>query len=515
MVGIKRLLKDKGYFNPLTGFRYMLRMRTLVRDFNRHYEQRASAQRFVVVVAPWLGLGCPFYSLAFGLMLASDGNKVTFAINDLPFGGEAFRYRFILGCTRWVFKSVPNRHEVINLSAFRSGAALSDDARRSIKRLAQLNAVWALRGEMVEAGRERFTELCIRQHAAAYGAVAKVLQPGKYDVLFVPGGLYGDSGLWVEHARAAGMRVVSFDGGRPGTAMLAADGLACQLHDIPRAFAMLKERCAVNNDERQFVIEAALAEIGRRRAGTDGFASQMQNAGRVEGRFDGAVLLALNSSWDGAALGLHTVFQSNIQWIVETVGYLLEHTKALIVVRQHPAERFEAARTSDDYRALLRRNFGAHPRVQFIATNEPINSYDLLEQVAAVVVHTSTIGVEAAAHGKPAITDSNSYYSDLGFVWKGTDLKTYQSLLSDAAEGRLKVTPEMQRDADYCYYLTQCRNLVFTPFNAGGFAEWSRLSLDELHGDRKVGMMLKSIEENIPISFLSHLASLQSPSKAT
>ena len=216
--------------------------------------------------------------------------------------------------------------------------------------------------------------------------------------------------MWASHARTVGVRFGSFDSGGYGTLMFAADGIACQLPEIPRALAMLKVRCAASEAEHRFVINAALAEIGRRRAGTDKFASQMMGASSGEERFDGAVVLALNSSWDGAALGLHTVFEGNTQWIVETVKYLLEHTEAPVVVRQHPAERLEIARTTDDYGALLQRNFGSHQRLHFVAADAPVNSYDLLERAAAVVVYTSTIGIETAGHRKPVITASSRLF---------------------------------------------------------------------------------------------------------
>ena len=513
MVRILRLLARKIGFNPLAWILDARRMGALVRDFDKGDTMVAGAQRFAVVVTPWANSCVPWLSLATGLLLAADGNKVSFVIDDLPFGEDRFRYRFMLCCIHWVFRALRKRYDVIDLSARRSVAPLDAGAQQLVQQLAHLNAVWALRGETVDDSRQRIIERYVAQLSAAYGAVGDVLQPGSYDVLFIPGGIWGNSGLWATHARAAGIRFGSYDSGGYGTLMLAAQGVACQLQDIPRAFAMLNDRCAGSNDERQFVINAALAEIGRRRAGTDKFASQMLGASGGGERFDGAVLLALNSSWDGAALGLHTVFQGNTQWIVETVRYLLDCTEAPVVVRQHPAERLDIARTSDDYRSLLQKNFGNHPRLHFVAADELVNSYGLLERAAAVVVYTSTIGIEAAGHGKPVITASDSYYSGLGFVWKAIDLATYQSLLSDAASGQLTVTPQMRDDALLCYYLTQCTNWVFTPFNPADFKEWSRFSLDELRNDEKVRTVLKSLEDNIPVSFLNHLLSLQSRTK--
>lgn len=499
-------------FNPLTWLRNTRRMRKLVSEFNIESPSKDDAVRFAIVVLPWMGTNVHWFSLVCGLFLASAGNKVTFIVDDLPFGEHGLRYRFVLGGIRWVLKMLRGHHDVIYLSNHISAAPLDEVSLQSVDRLAELNAVWALRGEMKEAGRQRYKAMAIRQLGVSYRAIASVLEGNRYDVMLVPGGVWGDSGIWVEHACAAGVRVSSFDSGGYGTLMLAVNGIAAQLQDIPRAFALLKDH-GESSVERAFVIETAQAEIEKRRSGTDKFASQIRGAGGGDARFEGAVLVALNSSWDSAALGLHTVFENSTQWIIETTKYLLENTSVPVIVRQHPAERLEIARTSDDYRSLLNCHFGSHPRLHFIAADEPVNSYDLLEQVAAVVVYTSTIGIEAAAHGKVVVTASNSYYSNLGFVWKATNLAQYHQYLLDAVSGKFIVTQALREDALSCYYLTQCCNWVFSPFNPEGFTEYSLYDLNQLGQLEKVLLIIQALEQNIPVAYLNHLSKFAQQSK--
>jgi len=492
-------------FSPFAWIRDTRRMRHLVSDFRQPPSPKPEAIHFAVIITPWMGTAVPWFSLACGLFLASRGNRIAFVIDDMPFGDRPLRFRFVVRCVRSVLRLLPEQYEVIRLGDCVAETPLSVAAQRSVDRLAQLNAVWALRGEMSTDGRRRYTERAIRQLGTSYGAIADVFRSGRYDAVFVPGGVWGSSGIWTEQAREAGVRLASFDSGGYGTLMLAADGVACQLQDIPRALSLLKAHAA-SPEQRAFIAASAQAEMDRRRSGTDRFASQMKNAAQLDARFSGAVLIALNSSWDSAALGLHAVFESSSEWIVETVRFLLDNTSAPVVVRQHPAERLEIARTSDDYRALLTRHFANHPRLHFIAADEPVNSYDVLEQVAAVVVYTSTIGIEAAVHGKAVVTASRSYYSDLGFVRQATNLEQYRQYLSEAAHGLHPVTPPMREDALSCYYLTQCCNWVFSPFNPEGFTEWSRLDLAQLEQHEKVRVTVTSLEQNIPVAFLNHLA---------
>jgi len=506
-------IKKRIGINPLAWLRDTWRMRNIVRGFNVQSGPHQQALKFAVVVTPWIGSGVPWLSLGVGLLLARNANQVTFIIDDLPFGRHPLRYGFVLRCIRVVARSLRRRHRVIDLSSLPDDLSRATLAKPTIKKLAHLNSVWEMRGETPSRTQAEFAELCASQLARAYGPIADVLRPGEFDAVFVPGGVYGDSGLWVLHAKAASVRIASFDNGGFGALMLAVNGIACQMHDIPVAFRTLKTRCR-DPHELSFALASAREELKNRRAGVDAFAYQIRDTESVGNRFDGAVLIALNSSWDSAALGLHTVFKDNQHWIVETTRFLLENTSLTVIVRQHPAERLAYAMSTDDYSGLLNRAFGEHPRLHFIAADEKINSYDLLDRVAAVVVYTSTIGVEAAAYGKPVITPSNSYYSGLGFVYRAARLPEYQDHLLSVAAGTLQVSPEMQEDAMLCYYVTQVCNFVFSPFNPAEFDKWGRIGLNQLQSDPKVQGVIHALEANIPIAILNHIDRFKSRAEA-
>lgn len=501
-------LKSRIGINPLAWLRDTWRMRQIVRQFDARPKQGLPpGPRCVVVITPWVGSTIPWLSMAVGLLLERNASQVTFVIDDMPFGRHPLRYAFVLRCIYFVAATLRVGHRLVFLSSLPAEQVTAEPAQATIDNLAHLNAVWEMRGEKSSAQQQAFATLCASQLAKAYGPIASVLNAGSADLLFVPGGVYGDSGLWVLHARQAGMRIASYDNGGSGALMLAVNGIACQMHDIPAAFRSLKDGCQ-DPQELAFALDEARNELNKRRAGVDTFSYQIQGTRAVDDRFDGAVLIALNSSWDSAALGLHAVFEDNQHWIVETTRYLLEHTSLKVVVRQHPAERMAYARSNDDYAGMLARNFGSHPRLHFIAAAEKINSYDLLDRVAAVVVYTSTIGVEAAAYGKAVITPSNSYYAGLGFVYRSADLADYQAKLSSVASGGLLVTEAMRQDAMLCYYVTQVCNWVFSPFNPAEFHLWSRIGLNRLEADPKVQSVVLALQQNLPIASLNHQARL-------
>ena len=87
--------------------------------------------------------------------------------------------------------------------------------------------------------------------------------------------------------------------------------------------------------------------------GADAFGYQAVKAVGVPKQV-GAVL-TLNQSFDTAALGRHHVFSSQMEWITETVAWVLKNTDDTVVVRQHPIERHKAHAGNDGYAQVLQR----------------------------------------------------------------------------------------------------------------------------------------------------------------
>jgi len=462
----------------------------------------ADVRRAATVITPWFGSPVPWFSMAVGLTMAARGHAVTFILDDLPFGPVSRIWRLQLMAIRSVLSVVARRHTVLQVSQYATAATLDEDSRLAIERLAYLNAVWARKGETGIDPAD--IQLAATQLAHSHHAISALLDRHPLELLFVPGGICANSGLWTRCGRQRGIRVSTYDSGGYGVLLLAANGIACQLHDIPRAYGLLNAHVHAPA-ERTLVIRFAEEEIAKRRAGTDQFSSQVKGASGKRPEYEGGVLIALNSPWDSAALGLHCVYPTTQEWIVGTVRHLLENSEVPVLVRQHPVERLPIARSVDDTRQLLRQHFGDHPRLHFIGAEDPVNSYDLMEQVKAVVVYTSTVGVEAAAHAKLVITESNSYYADLGFVFKATTEAQYHSLLDDAVAQRRVVSDAMRQDALFCYYITQCCNWVRTPFTVPDFPTWSRGSLQALVADASVQRVMRAIESDIPVSYLNHL----------
>jgi hypothetical protein len=468
------------------------------------HQHEMDRKPFAILITTWSGTLVPWYSIIVGLLLAADGTTVVFIFDDLPFGKYPYRSAFIRACIRRVLRRISGRHVVLVLSDFLCGEDVFESGEMLIDRMADLNAVHALRGEMISDGRAKYIALVREQLAVADPAIQMLIRQHSFDTIFIPGGIYGTTGLWLDRARRAGVRVASFDAGGYGTVLLATEGIAAQLQDVPRAFIQLRAEVA-SQQEDAFILHTAIAELEKRHQGKDVFASQKAatSTGPLD-RYRGAILLALNSSWDQAALGLHTVFETNTKWILETVQWVIEHTDATIVVRQHPCERLEVASTTDDYGWILQQHFGTHKRVFFIAANDSINTYELLSVVSTVISYTSTVGVEAATLGKQVIVPSCSYYAGLGFVWAAASRSEYFDLISRSLAGELLITPAMRHDATYCYYVAQICNWIFSPFSPESYSQWSTESIASLCANPTVQVIVSALQENIPAAVINH-----------
>lgn len=488
----------------LTWVRDTLRMRSFV--IGAEIEESPSSQSTLqigVVITPWCGSAVPWLSMAIGLLLAARRHNVTFVLDDLPFGPTDRVWHLQLLSIRSVMSLISRKHRVVRMSSENSIAATGDN--EAINALARLNSVWAMRGEAPVTNHS--IDGVRKQLVKCDAAIGSFLTTERFSLLVVPGGIWGSSGLWLRHARNLDIRVSTYDSGGYGVLLLCVDGIACQLQDIPRAFKLLKKSVS-EPLVQQRVSSMAMTELTKRRNGTDKFASQVTGSKTCDRKYEGGVLIALNSSWDSAALGLHTAFDTNQDWLVGTVRHLLEKTDLPVVVRQHPVERLPIAASSDDYHSLLNQHFAAHPRLHFISAHDPVNSYELIEQVDTVLVYTSTIGVEAAAQGKIVITESSSYYADLGFVYCAKTQDQYFQLLISAAAGQLQISDAMRLAAVNAYYITQCCNWVQTPLTVPDFPEWSRKNLSDLALQPAIGLVIDAIETDVPVAFLNHLQNL-------
>jgi hypothetical protein len=177
-----------------------------------------------------------------------------------------------------------------------------------------------------------------------------------------------------------------------------------------------------------------------------------------------------------------------------------------VVVRQHPSERRPGQRSAFDIDAVLHERFGDDPRVRFVAADDPISTYDLLRAARLVLPFVSTIGIEAAAIGKPTLVAGSCFYADLGFVHRATSRDEYLELVRSGVRGDLGCLPEQTDRAWVCYAMAAVENRIPTDFtpHPDEFWHWCRRSPATIFADREVADILEGLDHDVPVSILRH-----------
>lgn len=454
-----------------------------------------------VVVTPWYGTPCPWFAIAVGFGLASRGRRVVFLWHDMVFPERSASFDVQNREIGRVMRRLRRRFPVLRLSEEIGDTSGRDEDAALLDRLADLNLTWYRRGSVPTEQDLQFRARMRRRLADALPKIRSVMQDNRFDYVLAPGGVAGPSGLYLAAGRAAGVRVATFDAGF-GATSIDVDGVAAQHTDTLQAFDLLTEDLAGHHDA---VVVAAKEEFESRRAGRDPDTYQLARPGKAPHYAERSIFIPLNVVFDTAALGLHHLFPGSREWLVETITALLDHTTDPILVRQHPAERHELERSNFDVGGILREVFHANPQVRFIPADAPVSSYDLLDACRLVLPFASTIGIEAAALGKPVIVSGSVYYGPLGFVWAPSSRQEYFDTLERGARGELPLLPDQIDRAWRCFYLISCHRVrtEFTP-QPPDFWRWVTRRPDELYRDPDVDDILTSIDEAIPLSILQH-----------
>ncbi len=478
-----------------------------------------------VIVGPWSSTLVPWFAIALGALLRHRGLRVTLLWNDLrhdpgdaEFASESAFVGAFLG--RLAGLKCVMGFEVVRLGA-QAAVPLDADARDFVAREARSNAIWLNRSslpiEQVNDLTKAMSPLLGQNLAHVHG----LFESHSFDFVVAPGGMYGNSGLFLRAAEQRGVRVVTYDG-RPRGMTLGLRGAASRYPDVADCVRRADELLGADVDRARALARARMAERmnGDERyfaaAGHVGETVQLISAVNDRASYGEDVVIPLNVEWDTAAVGLHRFYQDDREWLERTVGHLLEHTRLRVTVRQHPGTRIYREGADAMAQALVAR-FGGHPRFRFIAGEEPANSYNLLSAARVVLPHSSTIGIEAAMMGRPVVTCSRSYYAELPFADDCHDEGSYFDRIVQHATRHSTQPDEHVSCAELTYFFAACANLIdtcFTPY-AEDFDHWCGLSLDELAGDPGVQTMLRVMLDDVPAAALQAKARLTMPSTPT
>ena len=445
----------------------------------------------VVVVQHWWGTAEPWCMMALALLLHRYRGNTVVLFDDTNINARDVGTRFELAGVARALRRMPLTW--YRLSDFDGECPLSAE---EVSRAAHADAIKGYRGEQWSAAQQAHASRVEQPLRRAAGRIHSFLakHPARY--LLVSTGYQATGGLYPRVAKLHGVRVATTDG-NAGSRLLGVDGIAAHLPDVARTFEIIGEL-------EPWAEEFTRREWDKRTKGQDRYQYQAVAAGEAAGDEPVGPLFPLNQSYDTSAMGRSQLFDGQDDWLMQTVAWLLANTDETITIRQHPVERMWPG--NDDYRARLHARFGDHPRIRLFDAWAQVNTYDLVRRAKVVLPHTSSVGMEAVAAGRPVVAEAHSFYSDMGVVTPAATTDEYFAQIKAALAGNVRVSDEQKRRAIACWYLSQICSYVPTILTGypEDFEKWHTETLDSLGARPDVQMTLEAIETNTPLPLLRH-----------
>ncbi|MEQ7800905.1 hypothetical protein ABDJ41_13965 [Pedobacter sp. ASV1-7] len=461
-------------------------------------EQQKESNSYIIVLSPWLLTSTPWFAIATGILLHKRNHKVQVLIDDLQFENKTDHALQIslIGIALNSLKKL--EWKVERLSEYRTNNAISIEELKTIQNLGFANAIHKNRGEEETAYFNALRDKNIGVLKKNFSTIKSFVEVNSNQTYIFPGGIYANSGLLERLLKKGDRSYFTFDSGFE-VLLSTYKGIAAQFTDIPASLELL---LSGNEKDTEIAMIHAKEEFDKRKNGTNKLNSQYQSFEQSQNFDKVGVLIPLNSPWDSAALNISSVFSGYNEWLLETVGLILENSSFNVTIRQHPDERFWWGKTKTDFNQLITDRY-TDKRIQFVSCFDKVNSYALLSKSDAVVCYSSTFGIEASMSGKAVCVCSNVYYSRLGFSYKPSNVEDIKFFLKNVDSERFNVDMNKAR---LTYYLGQQCNWLFTPFTpmTPDLDKWLAIGIDQLLIDPTVNIYLESLEKHLPMSYVNH-----------
>jgi hypothetical protein len=164
-------------------------------------------------------------------------------------------------------------------------------------------------------------------------------------------------------------------------------------------------------------------------------------------------VLFTNLVWDTAVFGRDLGFRTIADWLRQTVAWFGAHRERQLVIRIHPAEDLRPSQESNEKLSDVVRSVELPRNVVLVPSAATMSSYALIDAAAAVMVYTSTAGLEAALYRKPVLVGARVYYSDRGFTREVREASSLGALLEEAFAQRALLPAQVDYARRFAYLL--------------------------------------------------------------
>jgi hypothetical protein len=272
-------------------------------------------------------------------------------------------------------------------------------------------------------------------------AFAAILDDFTPDIVFAVNGRLAAERTLRDLALTRGLRAPTYEISPRGGALVFAQGAPAPAYDLDELWAQFGAR------ELSQAQDAAVRDLLHLRSQGRGAheryfhrAEQDRDALRrtLELPEDARIVsLFSNLVWDSATLFNDIAYPAMADWIAGAIRATAECENTVLVVRVHPAE----TRWGTRERALdgVLDRIGELPgHVRWIAPEQALSSYALVDLSDVVLTYASTLGLEAACRGVPVAVAARTHYRARGFTM---DLATHDDMRA-AVRDPVAMTPE-------------------------------------------------------------------------
>jgi capsule polysaccharide export protein KpsC/LpsZ len=171
--------------------------------------------------------------------------------------------------------------------------------------------------------------------------------------------------------------------------------------------------------------------------------------------FKQIVPIFTNVIFDTSQPHANTVFEDMFDWLDMALELIRAHPETLFVIRAHPDELRVRKSSRETVAAWVQAN-GAdkEPNVVFVAPNESLSSYELIQRSKFVMVYNSTIGLEASIMGVAVLCAGKARFTQYPTVFFPQTVDEVRRKLKEFLEAeKIEVPPAFKRNARrFLYY---------------------------------------------------------------
>ena len=315
-----------------------------------------------------------------------------------------------------------------------------------------------LRGDI---GEDPFSERVLRgflKSAVLYvEACEKLLDGEEPDVVVMTNGLFFAERIMLEAARRRGIKVVTYERGMPLNSVLFEHNQPAVRFDLDPYWPVARER-PLTEAESGELDTYLTARAGGSVGVVDVWPSMERDRDALYrklrlSRDRPVVALFTNVLWDSAVFGRDLGFAGMFDWLRSTLELISALPEVQLVIRVHPAEvRVPMYESRDRAIDRIAQEFPELPsNVRLVGPEDPASSYTLVSFADAILVYTSTIGLEAAVRGKRVLVAGRTHYRARGFTLEVEAQEGYRELLLEALAGAALSTEEVDLARRYAH----------------------------------------------------------------